>query len=319
MKIDLHTNIGDFPASGKKGSQKQWASVDDIVDHLRKFNITHHLCLYPYDGYHHLEELAEKLPDVTHWGVQCVMHHEPSLAVPIDYFELDVNNPDRPLSVGIKIASHRGWWRDTMLSDPYDGIDYADMKKMRKILDQLPENAVVSMHTQGSPSPTNTSTPLTMANHAAKYPHLKFIVNHAGDYGTRMGTAKPGAKRMVEDTKSAMVNYLRHVQSRGVIANAVELANWFHNMFLDSSNFIHHKADILNNCDQWCIGTDIPFADPIYYDYDKELSDYLKFIPQELIDKTYVNTLHYMNTDVNVLLQETADKYDRYYQDKRIS
>ena len=319
MKIDLHTNIGAFPASDRKGSQKQWASVDDIVEHLVKFNITHHMCLYPYDGYHYMEELQARLPDVVHWGVQCVMHHEPDDTVPTDHLELDCNNSDRPLSKGIKIASHRGWWRDTVLTDPYSGTDYSDVKFMKRILDRVPAGSLVSMHTQGSSSPTNTSTPISVANLAARYPDLKFIINHAGDYGTRMGTAKPGATRLVEDTKKAMPNLLRHAQSRGVIANAVELAEWFHNIFLDSSNFMIHKADILARTDQWCIGTDIPFADPQFYDYDKELADYLKIIDPSLIERCYSNTLNYINSDINTLLKAAADSKDRYYQSLRKS
>ena len=75
MKVDIHTNLSWFPTS-KSSDTRVYASVQQMADFLNVNEVTVNFCLYPRDGYHMLEKLAEITPHIKHIGVQVLMGAE---------------------------------------------------------------------------------------------------------------------------------------------------------------------------------------------------------------------------------------------------
>lgn len=333
MKFDIHTNLGIFPSSSVANSKPQLCDAEMLADHLRKFNITHHLCLYSRDGYDELVKLKELCPDVTHYGVQCVFGYEENNPTNVDTLKLDRLDPNKDLCVGVKFHSHRGYWerqstqfvREQTLvgsSKHYvkekittveSGLDYYNDKIVRQILEQLPENSIASFHTQGTPTPNKAySTPLTVATLASKFPHLKFIINHCGDYGVT--NAKPS---YIKDFKTGvytgyMDTMVSYTQSRAAFHAAAEFANHMHNVFLDSSNYVKQKAEILAMTDKWTIGTDIPFGAEAIYSHTNEEKKFAKLLGQKAVEDSYAAAVHFFETDHEQLLDEMAVRQNIY-------
>ena len=163
MRFDIHTNIGQFPGS-KKGVPV-YCSVDNMVEYLIRNDITHHICLYPYNGYHLLEDLQLKLPDVQHYGLQCVMGVDEDNPTDIKNLQLDILDGNKTLCKGVKIASHRGWW--LIKNKIQSGIDYGSQSRIirKHILDVLPDNCIISWHLQGDPICNSGSTPMHSSLH----------------------------------------------------------------------------------------------------------------------------------------------------------
>lgn len=338
MRFDIHTNLGVFPSSSVANSTVQHCSVQELAAHLTKYNITHHMCLYERDSYHLLEELAALKPDVKHYGVQCVFGSDSAKPTDVDTLVLDAADPSKTLCVGVKFHSHRGWWYrkpvsqkdgDTVVIDSkleeiatlegtvykkknhskllLPGIDYYNSREVHTILKQLPKGAICSFHTQGAPSPNvSYSSPLALAGLASKYPQLKFVINHAGDYGVT--NPKPS---YMKDYKTGiytgyMDTLLSYCQSRSAFHASVEFANHFHNIYLDASNFVKQKGEILSDTKKWCIGTDIPFGSPSIHSFDNEYKKFSSVMPEQQVIDAMHNTLDWFEKDVDLLLKEMA-------------
>ena len=170
MKVDIHTNLSWFPTS-KSSDTRVYASVQQMADFLNVNEVTVNFCLYPRDGYHMLEKLAEITPHIKHIGVQVLMGAEAADATAIESVMLDVNNSIRTfknggLCHGIKIASHRGWWNRKGEVD--SGFDYGrgDCRQLTKWLRSMPDGAICSMHMQGDPIQNSASIPTTFGMYA---------------------------------------------------------------------------------------------------------------------------------------------------------
>lgn len=269
MKFDIHLNLEQFPTS-RSSSTLIYSSVDDLSEFVKRNEISTAVTLYPRDGYKYMEQLAKKTPGVKHYGVQVLMGVDANDATDIKKLKLDATDNSKEYCHGIKIASHRGWWnRDGEIDS---GLDYgSESSKIHKWLKQLPENYIVSMHMQGDPINNSASIPMTVGMYAYKYPHLKFIMNHMGDYGQGGLSNKP--KNYVTKTKDGDTNLFpafRYAHSRALCKAAVEYANVQHNIILDTSVYIPNKSEMLQNCYRWAIGSDYPFCKKDYLFLDEE-------------------------------------------------
>jgi hypothetical protein len=309
MKFDIHTNLGLFPGSDSHGKD-HYCSKEELADHCNKFQLTHAMVLYPWNNYQILED-CQKLTSTRLYGIQCMFFneliefgHQPELS------EVEIHS-DKPLWVGVKFHSHRGWFNiDGKIQN---GIDYADTRLMGKVLKRLPEGAIVSTHLQGTASPYNTSRALSIGNLACKFPMLKFLINHAGDYGPRAFVGRPSVIIGKDGKASTLLSHLKH---REAIVSCVEVAKVMHNVFLDGSNFTVDKASILKETNKWCVGTDIPFADPKYYDFDLEEKDWIKFSGEDKVKKGYEEAVHFFEADMRTLLEEHQKAYGFSYIDQ---
>lgn len=306
--IDIHTNLGIFPGGKKINSQHHYCSVDDLVDHVHEFNLTIIVVLYPYDGYELLVELQDKLPETVVIGLQCLFHYDEKRVD--SNLKIDCIDLSKKLAFGVKFHSHRGYWRDGRV-----GLDYSDESFIGGILRTLPENSICSFHTQGTTSLENKSNPFAIGRYASRFPHLKFIINHSGDYGPAMTSAKPST--IIQKNSNNCDLMLRHCISRALISSSIELSRFFHNIFLDTSNFTYHKGELLSNFDKWCIGTDIPFGDKKFYSYKNELNNFLKFMPIETFYRAQEKTKEFLFSDWKDLLKEREEYGSTYYQDIR--
>lgn len=263
MRFDIHTNIGQFPGS-KKGVPV-YCSVDNMVEYLIRNDITHHICLYPYNGYHLLEDLQLKLPDVQHYGLQCVMGVDEDNPTDIKNLQLDILDGNKTLCKGVKIASHRGWW--LIKNKIQSGIDYGSQSRIirKHILDVLPDNCIISWHLQGDPICNSGSTPMHIARLAGYYPHIKFILNHCGDYGQGKFSTKP--KELITE-KYQMQPTFRYAHSQVLIQSCITYAMHLPNCWIDSSIYIPNK-NLLYNSNSWCIGSDYPFGEEFNTEYQK--------------------------------------------------
>ncbi len=311
MNFDGHTNLGIFPTS-KTSDRVHESTVDSMVKHLYDNKIDAHICLYPRDGYHLLEEVAKRTPNVKHIGVQVLMGRFKEEATVIEDIVYDVNHPSRSflnggLCYGIKIASHRGWWNRDGVVD--SGLNYADSRLLAKIFKNLPENAIVSMHMQGEPTFSTPPIPMLLGLYASKYGHLKFIANHCGDYGQAMLSNRPGSYTD-ESHGQPFGPPFRHAHSRAVISSTVHYANDMHNLLAESSIFTPYKAYALRTCKRFIIGSDFPFLDrPAFYTSERRKFELNGHTPEN-IDRMNQNVLEWIQNDWKENVRIHEDEYN---------
>jgi len=186
IRVDLHTNLGVFPGSINSKTKIE-TTVQSLSAFLTKYNITTHVCLYPYNGYSMLEALAEQLPNVKHLGLQVLGGVSPEEPVNIEKVQLDVG---KRLFRGIKLASHRGWWKKNGVVE--SGLHYAkNTKYIRRWLQRLPTDSLAAFHLQGDSAWQPFSRPEHVARYALAFPNLKFIMCHSGDYCQAGLSARP--------------------------------------------------------------------------------------------------------------------------------
>lgn len=265
-RFDIHVNLGQFPCS-RKGKSPKYVSPKDMYEYFLRQNITHALVLYNRDEYHLLEELIS-YTDTKVYGVQCIMGTKYSPTDITKPFKFDLGKEG---VVGIKIASERGWW--TNGKEVWSGINYTD-KYITKLLKQLPDNTVVSLHTQGTTNINNTATPMTILNLSKKFRQLKFVMNHGGDYGPALQVAKPSKKRFVNG--EGVTNYYRNVSHRMIIESGLICSEFLPNVFIDSSCWTYPKGLVYKNYSQWCVGSDFPFSEGFGIDYRSERKKFEK-------------------------------------------
>lgn len=311
-RFDIHVNLRAF-AGSRRGKQQRDVTPEDMAQYFETHSITHSLVLYNRDDYKDLEKLST-LTSTKIYGVQCMFGPTQEDPTDIDTIpELDVNVEGRSFlsgghCYGVKFASERGWWKRG--DEVQSGMCYNKDKIVRKVLDQLPKNAIVSMHTQGTSKPDNTSRPMMLTVLATKYTHLKFIINHTGDYGPSATIAKPSVKRILNG--EGMSNLLRHVSHRMIIRGGLEATQWYHNLFGDMSCCTPVKAYMAKDYDQWCAGSDYPFSEnfDINYTNERKMFEKCTDIPDD-------NAVHFFETDIDQLMTERLEWHQEYFDNQK--
>lgn len=301
MKFDIHLNLEQFPTS-RSSDTKIYASVDNLAEFIKRNEIGAAVTLYPRDGYKYMELLAKKTPGVTHYGVQVLMGVDANDATDIKKVTLDALDNSKAYCKGIKMASHRGWWlRDGKVDS---GLDYGgESSKIHKWLKQLPDNSIVSMHMQGDPINNSASIPMTVGMYAYKYPKLKFIMNHMGDYGQGGLSNKP--KNYVTQTQDGpnLFPAFRYAHSRALCKAAVEYANTMHNVILDTSVYIPNKSEMLKDCFRWAIGSDYPFckSDNLFLNEEKK---FIRDMGEDAVNNAHLNAKWFFDSDYAELVKK---------------
>jgi len=279
-----------------------------MTSFLVENNITHAIILYPRDGYTYLSQVAKHSPTTQIWGLQVLMGVDKDSPTNLKSLTLDAGDPFKPLCKGIKIASHRGWWDKDGVVD--SGFDYGSQSRaLNKILNQLPDDSIVSMHLQGDPIFNSASIPQTVATYAYKYPHLKFIMNHCGDYGQGGLSNKPSKYLTVDKQgNDNLFPAFRYAHHHALIQAAITYANLSHNIYLDSSVLTPTKLELLESCDRWGLGSDYPFQKKSDL-FIKEEKKAVSKLGATRIEKMYKDTLHWLTTPCATLLQEKIDTW----------
>lgn len=253
IKLDFHTHLGVVPKTKKVNSNEKFISPDELVNHFKKFSITHAIIFY--DKYERVQEVQKQLPELVVYPIQYISNINM------------VNDVGKPWCRGIKLHSHRAKIGNNW------GVDY-NSDEVFNLLNSLPKDYIVYYHTQ-NPTTYNVCNGYisTLLNNIVKFPWLKHIIGHSGSYGYM--TYKP-------TTQSIHYNqFLQvHIYSATAIHEAVLMANNFDNCFLDTSTFVKYKAEILSGSKKWCVGTDFPFAIDYQKNYDVQLNAYCKVTNQ---------------------------------------
>jgi len=305
FKFDIHLNLEQFPTS-RSSSTLIYSSVDDLSEFIKRNEIDAAVTLYPRDGYKYMEQLAKKTPGVKHYGVQVLMGIDANDATDIKTLKLDAADNSKEYCKGIKIASHRGWWNRNGVVD--SGLDYGgESSKIHKWLKQLPDNSIVSIHMQGDPINNSASIPMTVGMYAYKYPRLKFIMNHMGDYGQGGLSNRP--KNYVTVTKDGDTNLFpafRYAHSRAICKAAVEYANVQHNIMIDTSVYIPNKSEVLKDCYRWAIGSDYPFGKKEYLFIDEE-KKFIRDMGHDTVTKMHENVKWFFEADYRELIKRNIE------------
>jgi len=296
IKFDLHTHVGNIPSSAKKGSTfTKDVTPQEAASFLKQFEITHTVILY--SDYALLEELST-LVDTKLYGVKWI--NDPFLD------ELDQG---KPLYYGVKVHSHRSSY--SYKGKDYQGLDYTNARHMDALLSRLEPGELVYMHTQESVSPVNIAGPRSVLKNMIRYPHLKFIMGHAGHYGG-FAVARPVNRQIdttIRDHKSEDKKHLhgltQYLLAQQNTSDAGEMTRYYHNLFLDTSTYTKQKAEVLKNYDNWCIGSDFPFGQPATHDFDKQVRSFLKHVDMKKIEQGYRNAIAFIETPI----QEIADNH----------
>ena len=177
--------------------------------------------------------------------------------------ELDI---DKPLFAGVKFHSHRTL-RPEIDGEQQYGLGYAsESNVIQKVLDRLPANSIVNMHTQGSASLHNQAHARSLYKYALSNPALKFFISHAGCYGA--GSFAPveryfpptHRKEMTQTQKQYNSMLSVHHFSTMLIADAVYVAQSLPNVWLNTAILYPIKREPLKATDKWGIGSDYPFC-----------------------------------------------------------
>jgi|GEM_PF-3072331 len=310
IRFDIHTHVGEIPASKRANSATAQVSPEQAAAYLKKYKITHTVVLY--SDYVYLEELSNMV-DTKLYGVKWL--NDP---------EYDSLDQGRPLYYGVKIHSHRGTYlRD---STRMYGVDYSDGKIMNRLLQRLSPNEIVYMHMQGSSSFRNWANPRTMLKWACKYPHLKFIMGHAGSYGGGIGGYPPVAQPILtngyssteegQTFLSALTDFITNERS---IADAACFTNYTHNLWLDTSVHTPGKADALKTSTKWCIGSDFPFGSETVYSFDNQIQYFLQHTSEEVLEQRFLDTVKFLETDVKELAYEHINNSTFLYRGKQLT
>ena len=341
IKFDIHLNVGRMFCTAKSNSLEMFYTGKEIADYCKFFKLTHVVCIY--DEYEHLKDLIDNAPDTKVYGVQWI--------VDLENQELDIG---REGWYGIKLHSHRGY-RDSRLYDrtkpsrkateeewllkPVSyGLDYAD-KYIKTVLNKLPDDALVYMHTQGGATLKNRARPEHVFMLATEYRNLKFIMGHAGNYGgmtASMPSLKDGgipANHIAQASKDRFRGPLQnYIDGHAAVTQAVVYANQAHNIFLDSSCYIDQKA-LLAGTNNWAVGSDYPFGnnkrstgqnandETIHFDeshwkksgyiwnYDKQVQLFEDMIGIAQVQMTNYAAYDFINTSAEDLAKQTTAEW----------
>ena len=323
IKFDIHLNVGKVYRTKKPGSVEMFYSGKEIAKFVNYYGITHGVCIY--DKYENLKELMDNT-DAKIYGVQWIVDKDQELDIGKEGF------------YGIKLHSHRGY-RD---ASKYDwrakgkkgdkgslsyGLHYSD-KYVKDILERLPTNSLVYMHTQGWPSPDNRARPEHLFMLATEFNNLKFIMGHSGMYGG-IQTALPGLKDIPTDRPKGFNVHQRSIRTWGDsvvrFKTSVIYSNLVHNLFLDSSCYTPDKALAYKGCDRWTIGSDYPFGKnkprnsegndegshfneedftkAYVWNFDKQYEKFVKVLGKEKVEQSFTNAIDYIETPIEELVE----------------
>lgn len=337
MKVDLHTNLEQFCTS-RSSESLIYASIEETAKYLTDNKIDVNFSMYPRDGYWMLEELNKLVPNVKQVGVQVLMGITEEDATDMNLVSLDACDDSKSFTnggmcYGIKIASHRGWWKrreqdyiphvdvtgkktglyeNKTTEYAASGFDYGkgDSRQLTKWIRQLPDNSIISMHMQGDPIQNSASMPYTVGMYAYKNPAKKFIINHCGDFGQGGLSNKP--KNYTSVNKSGEENYFpayRHAHHKGLVDMAVSLANDLHNVLLDTSVYTPYKSVALSSCRRWGIGSDYPFQKSNNL-FTKENNKFIKDMGEDKVNEVHENCYRWLTEDWLVLKEEQDILYN---------
>jgi len=343
MKFDLHLNVGKVYRTKKPGSVEMYYTGKEIADYCNYYGITHGVCIY--DEYENLKELIDNT-DAKIYGVQWIVDQDQELDVGKEGF------------YGIKLHSHRGY-RDGRQYDhslpkkklsekEYQaklekgeetrsfGSNYED-KWIKEILERLPDDSLVYMHSQGWPSIDNRARPEHLFMLATEFFNLKFIMGHAGGYGGMMA-ALPG--NHVPPTERKRGHDLYKVSIRNYTDSVVQFrasayyANMVHNLFLDSSCYTPDKAIALRDTTKWCVGSDYPFGAnkprnstgnddanhwgpedfdrPYVWNFEKQCKLFADAMGMDAVEAGFEACRYYIETPSEVLAQEQFEKIQEH-------
>jgi hypothetical protein len=307
IKFDIHVNLGAFPGS-RKAKVQRYISPKEMDEYFRTHKITHSLVLYNRDEYDLLKELGE-ITDTKIYGVQSVMG--PTKEEPTDEDnlpELDVNIEGRSFlsggyCYGVKIASNRGWWIRN--EEVTSGLDYST-PVMKRILSQLPKGAIASIHTQGTTKGNPYDGPRMINWLGGKFRDVKFIMNHLGDYGPSLRTARPGIKTgfFKQDGEA----YLRWTSHRPVVESGLWICEQSFNIFGDTSCFTYDKAYLVSTrkYEMWTVGSDFPFTEKMC-SYTQEREQFKKWV-DDLNDN---NAVRFFESSMDELLEWSHQRNEK--------
>lgn len=300
IKLDFHTNLGTVPNSANKSSQEIYISPERLGAFLNKFEITHAVVLYT--DYKELEELDELCPNTEIYGLRWINDINGCVKDPENMLDIG-----KRLWRGVKFHSHRSY---RMVNGEKEyGTDYSDSRLVGKILDLLPDNSIICMHTQGSASLHNQATPRAIYKLAMLYPNLKFIISHAGAYGKGaydpVPRYFPPVTRKEQSQEQKAYQAMRTVFhfSEMLIRDAVYLVNRIPNLFLNTSVLYPLKRIPLQHTDRWGIGSDFPFTSvtPTRWDdhsYDAQVQLANNYVGEDKQRRSHEITLHWINSDI---------------------
>lgn len=333
----MHLNVGNMWKTKKPTSKEFFYSGKEIAEFCNYFELTHAVCIY--SGYDNLKELIDHAPDTKIYGVQWITDLENEV--------LDIGKEGW---CGIKLHSHRGHrpleldpdlygkpYRDQQFGEVTYGLDYSH-RVIPKLLTKLPKGSLVYMHVQGAKTLTHVSSPRSVFKLTQLFPNLKFIMGHAGDYGA--GTYKPSLalinctsnqENWTDEYSTFNMAISTHAASVTNIMAAVQYANLTHNLFLDTSRFVKHKAKLLEGSNRWAIGSDYPFGnngreehaqnftvDDIkrlknaYWNIDNECRQFARIAGQDRVDKCHMEAVIFMESSI----EELAHIYEWEYRNK---
>lgn len=258
VKVDLHIHLGECPKSFTKlnGSTAICPTVDEVLEHLEKYQITHAVILY--ENYEMLEQLSKRYHGEL-YGLQYIYDENQ---------ELDIG---KPLFKGVKLHNRRNHSKYR-----YDKVEH--------IIKQLPNNSIILYHTQQRCETLQLGEDQIqqILYYAVKYPHIKHIVGHAGAYA--VGSYKP-TNRDSESFGMLLRYFYQNVYTHQAAQTIADLPN----VLLESSCFNKTKAKIIR---KFGIGSDFSFGKG-NHNYDQQLRSYVRVsgIPSILIQKQALDFL----------------------------
>lgn len=292
LRLDIHLNLGDIPTTKKLTPLICLPQV--MVDYIKKYELTHALVLYR-DIEEYREVRVNTDPAVVLYPLKWVVDVEK------DMHQMLENEPE---SVGVCIHSHRG-----TVDGLTFGLDYAGRTIHNKIFKKLPENFIVCVHTQGVNSYRNISKGLSVVKWAAKYPHLKFLIEHTGSYLRKEFYPKIKAWDDLQEGvgKHAPAFLQDAIGSQVCIYEAMLASEKMHNIFSDSSivSSRNYKSEILAVNSQWAFGSDWPFEQDLV-PVSKQENVFKKYhgYTDETINDIHKRGIHFLETDCKTLFNE---------------
>lgn len=288
LKLDIHLNLGQIPTTKKLTPLH--VSPQQMIDYILKYNLTHALILYR--DINEYREVRMAIPnEIKLYPLKWIVN-----------IEKEVNELfEEPEAVGVCVHSHRGTVDNTTF-----GLDYSG-REIHKIFSRLPENFIVCVHTQGVNSYRNISRALSVVKWAAKYPHLKFLIEHCGSYLRKEFYPKITKWEDFNGEGHAPAFLQDAIGSNACIQEAVLASEKMHNIFLDSSivSSKNYKGDLLSKSNQWAFGSDWPFEVDLV-PVDKQVKVFQKHYgyTDEQIQEVHKRGVEFLETPIRELFNK---------------
>lgn len=291
LKLDIHLNLGDIPTTKKR--TELICTPQSMIDYINKYSLTHAVVLYRnIQEYRTVRDAI--VPEVVLYPLKWVVDVE------LDMKQMLENEPE---AVGVCVHSHRG-----TVDGITFGLDYAG-RQIHKVFKQLPENFIVCVHTQGVNSYRNISRGLSVVKWAARYPHLKFLIEHTGSYLRKEFYPKIKSWEDFQpgEGKHAPAFLQDAIGSEACINEAMLAAEKMHNIFCDTSiiSSKNYKSEIMVKKTQWAFGSDWPFENDLC-PIQKQEGTFIKHYgyDDEMIQEVHRRGIHFLQADTKVLFNE---------------